>query len=179
MKLAMQNVEDENRALKKQIQDLTEQLGVIKDKQQISETSNQKLTDKVANYETMNRLLKIDIEKQAKMIQEQREKLDEKTALEEQAKAAEAKTVADYLMLIEYQDVKRKLMLNQPSLTAEVVLKSVCELFKVSKNEEYNLEYFDEDFSEWVLLDTLNGLSKKLKLRLLPKVDRQSLLYSF
>ncbi len=179
----MQKLEDENGALKKQIETLTEQLKFVKDKQHITETSNQKLTDKVTNYETLNRLLKIDIEKHSKTIQEQKEKLEEKAVLEakaaEQAKEAEAKAAAEYLMLVEYQDVKRKLTLNQPSLTTDIVLKSICELFKVSKSEEYNLEYFDEDFSEWVLLDTMNGLPKKLKLRLLPKVDRQSLMYSF
>jgi alpha-tubulin suppressor-like RCC1 family protein len=183
LKLAMQKLEDENGALKKQIEALTEQLKFIKDKQHITETSNQKLTDKVSNYETLNRLLKIDIEKHSKTIQEQKGKLDEKEALEakavEQAKEAEAKAAAEYIMLIEYSDVKRKLTLSQPSLTTEDLLKTVCELFKVAKVEEFNLEYFDEDFNEWVLLDTMNGLPKKLKLRLMPKVDRQSLLYSF
>jgi negative regulator of genetic competence, sporulation and motility len=179
----MQKLEDENGALKKQVEALTEQLKFIKDKQHITETSNQKLTDKVSNYETLNRLLKIDIEKHSKTIQEQKGKLDEKEALEakavEQAKEAEAKAAAEYIMLIEYSDVKRKLTLSQPSLTTADLLKTVCELFKVAKVEEFNLEYFDEDFNEWVLLDTMNGLPKKLKLRLMPKVDRQSLLYSF
>lgn len=181
MKLAMQKLEDENGALKKQIEALTDQLKFIKDKQHITENSNQKLTDKVTNYETLNRLLKMDIEKHSKTIQEQKEKLDEKAVIEakaaEQAKEAEAKAASEYLVLVEFQDVKRKMTLN--IITVDDLLKSICELFKVSKSEEYNLEYFDEDFNEWVLLDTTNGLPKKMKMRLLPKVDRQSLMYSF
>lgn len=182
MKLAMQKMEDENGALKKQIDTLMDQLKSVKDKQQITESSNQKLTDKVTNYETLNRLLKIDIEKHSKTIQDQKSKLDEKAALEaqalEQAKESEAKAAAEYVTLVEFSDIKRKLTLSQPS-SPEDVLKTICDLFKVNKVGEYSLEYFDEDFSEWVLLDTISGLPKKLKLRLLPKVDRQSLMYSF
>jgi alpha-tubulin suppressor-like RCC1 family protein/regulator of replication initiation timing len=76
--------------------------------------------------------------------------------------------IANYTVLIDYHQVKKKVSL-QGVTTVEDFTHRVLSHFKLSLSSALTLEYWDPDFNEWVLLDSLQNLPNKVKVRIIAK----------
>jgi ribosomal protein L31E len=74
----------------------------------------------------------------------------------------------DYIVLIDYRQVKKKVPLKGIK-TLEEFTNQLLTHFKLSPTSLDTLEYWDPDFNDWVLLDSLQNVPNKVKVRVTAK----------